>query len=981
MATGLTWFSYDAVAACNPVTGVGTPSNTTITCSGVTNNQDSPNGYGTGQQDNNVVNVQAGASVTGTDVGFFLGVGNTINLATGATVSGAINGTTIGTGTTTINNTGGTISGSGNAAFVNGISSTGGTLNVTNTGSITGTSTSATGFAAGINSSGNVTVTNLGGTIRANTTVSGASETVAIQGNNVTIANNTGTIASDGANTTTGAFGILGLNSITVTANTGTISAANQAISAGAGVTSVNVSNNAGGTIRATETISAAINVNSGGATAVTVNNAGTISGVLDGVNTNTTVSSNVTNSGQITGSTRNGIRVNAAAIDNSGTVNGATAIFFRAGNTASSIVNSGTINGTGGTAIQFSTGSVGNMLTLAPSSSISGTVAGIGTDILQLGGTGSGTFNASNIGAGQQYQGFSTFNKIDSSTWTLTGTGDQAWTVQGGTLSANGTIALTSGVTVNSGGTLGGTGTVGSLTVNNGGTLAPGNSIGTLTVSGNLGLASSASYAVEVSPTASDRTNVSGTASLAGAVNATFQAGSYMTRNYTILHTDGGRNGTFSTFTTNGVPANFAAALRYTANDVFLDLTSALGSLNPDGLTRNQQNVASSLNNFFNAGGTFPAGFSALYGFTGTNLGNALNQVSGEAASGAPSAAFQSMNQFLATLGNQFGGAADGAAAASGPARGFAAAAELSPEAATAYAAVTPKDRIDNRFNQRWALWASVGGSNNNVSGDAATGSHNVTARSYNVTAGADYRVSASTMLGFALGGGGTNWGVSDGLGGGHGDVFQLGLHGSHKFGAAYLAATLAYAWHNVSTERTVTVNGSDRLAASFNAQQFGGRFEGGYRYAMPFVNVTPYAALQVQDFYTPAYSENASAGAGTYALSYGSKNTVTTRTELGSQFDKMVAISQQALLTLRGRAAWAHDGNTDRSVSATFQALQGAAFTVNGASAAKDAALLSSGAELRLANNITLGAKFDSELARHARSYAGTGSVRYVW
>ncbi len=61
----------------------------------------------------------------------------------------------------------------------------------------------------------------------------------------------------------------------------------------------------------------------------------------------------------------------------------------------------------------------------------------------------------------------------------------------------------------MNSGGTLGGTGTVAATTINSGGTLAPGNSIGTMTVSGNLSFASGSTYAVEVSPTAADRTNV----------------------------------------------------------------------------------------------------------------------------------------------------------------------------------------------------------------------------------------------------------------------------------------------------------------------------------------------------------------------------------------------------------------------------------------------------------------------------------------
>ncbi len=98
---------------------------------------------------------------------------------------------------------------------------------------------------------------------------------------------------------------------------------------------------------------------------------------------------------------------------------------------------NAGTITGTGGTAINFAAtaGAGPAILTIAPTSIINGNVLGTGADTFQLGSTGTGTFNVSNIGAAQQYQGFTTFNKIGTSTWTLTGAGAQNWTISQGTL------------------------------------------------------------------------------------------------------------------------------------------------------------------------------------------------------------------------------------------------------------------------------------------------------------------------------------------------------------------------------------------------------------------------------------------------------------------------------------------------------------------------------------------------------------------
>ena len=109
----------------------------------------------------------------------------------------------------------------------------------------------------------------------------------------------------------------------------------------------------------------------------------------------------------------------------------------------------------------------------------------------------------------------------------------------------------------------------------------------------------------------------------------------------------------------------------------------------------------------------------------------------------------------------------------------------------------------------------------------------------------------------------------------------------------AAYVAATLAYAWQRESTGRFVTVAGTDDLTAGFAANDIGGRIEGGYRFAIPDIfavpglGFIPYAAFQMQAFYTPAYSETAASGSSQFALAYDAQTTTVTRTELGAWFD----------------------------------------------------------------------------------------------
>jgi len=192
-----------------------------------------------------------------------------------------------------------------------------------------------------------------------------------------------------------------------------------------------------------------------------------------------------------------------------------------------------------------------------------------------------------------------------------------------------------------------------------------------------------------------------------------------------------------------------------------------------------------------------------------------------------------------------------------------------------------------------------------------------------------------------------------------------------------------LAYGWQDVTTDRTVTIAGIDRLRAQFNANAFSGRAEGGHRFVTPWMGglgITPYAAGQFTTFELPAYTEQVVSGANTFALGYAAKNVAATRSELGLRADKSFAM-QNAILTLRGRAAWAHDFNPDRAVGATFQTLPGASFVVNGARQAGDAALTTASAEVKWMNGWSTTGTFEGEFSNVTRSYAGKGVVRYQW
>ena len=167
-------------------------------------------------------------------------------------------------------------------------------------------------------------------------------------------------------------------------------------------------------------------------------------------------VTGNIVNSGTILGDTGilGVVPTFSGGITNTGTISASTGIQLdEAGGVAGvSLFSSGTIIGTGfaGTAIQF--GGATNTLTLGPDFLMIGNVLGSGSDIFQLGGNGSGAFNLGEIGT--QYTGFTTFNVVSAS-WTVTGTGNEDWSIAGGStlqLGDGGTSGLLTGAVLDNG-------------------------------------------------------------------------------------------------------------------------------------------------------------------------------------------------------------------------------------------------------------------------------------------------------------------------------------------------------------------------------------------------------------------------------------------------------------------------------------------------------------------------------------------------
>ena len=953
----------------------------------------------------------AGIWVGGTTTNAAAGANVTASL-TIATFSGGIgNSGTIDAGTTGIRvdhvlafnggiSNAGSITASHYGIVVFDVSQFGGTAGggITNSGTISvgsvdgifvGGSRSATGvtnFAGGITNSGAITAnfnaiqvdfvsTFTGGISNSGTISAGAGTAISVQ--------NVSTFSGGIANSGTISAGASGVAVESVAnfsdgiSNFGTIVAALNGIFVGSDTTFAGGIDNSG-TIRAAGTGNG-INVNNDTYFTGGISNSGVISvgGVGIYVTDVSTFSGNISNSGKITAAT--GINI----------FNGVT---FSAG---AAVVNSGNITGTGGTAINVAS-AAGEVTVDQNAGTITGAIKLISTDdTLNVSG---GTINGNIVGRGIGGGGTINFTLGAGNTFTYAAaygfSGFDQVNFESGTVVLNG-VNSAANIAVGSslGGTLAGTGTIDPLavTINAGGTLAPGlpGGYGTLNITGNLAFASGSYYAIDIAPGAGNNSKAAliGAATLGGngTVEVTPQLGHYAAgTDYQILTTTSALTGTFAGLTVNG-DHTFAASLDYTTNapnDVDLDIMTSGYSLltAPAGLNQNQQNVLNGINNAILQGDSIPTGFFNLGGLSGAALSNALTQLAGQPATGAQSSAFQLMTDFMNLLSDPSSGG--GSSPTGGGAPGFAPEQEASlpSDIAQAYASILTKTPPQQSFNQRWIAWGSAYGGAAKLDGNPVVGSGDVTASDYGFAAGMDYRATPDSVYGFALAGGGANWSVAGNLGTGRSDSFQLGVHDTTHWGPLYLSGALAFANHWFTTNRIAV---GDQLTAKFDGQSYAARGEAGYRYAVPvtgqIIGVTPYAALQVQDFHTPGFSETDLTGGG-LGLSFASQNATDTRSELGARFDNVQVVNAMPLV-LRGRLAWAHDWISSSSLGAVFQALPGSNFTVNGAAPPTNSALTSASAELHLTTNWTAIAKFDGEFASTAQTYAGTGTLKYSW
>ena len=273
---------------------------------------------------------------------------------------------------------------------------------------------------------------------------------------------------------------------------------------------------------------------------------------------------------------------------------------------------------------------------------------------------------------------------------------------------------------------------------------------------------------------------------------------------------------------------------------------------------------------------------------------------------------------------------------------------------------------------------WGSAFGGSDNLDAQASTGSSSVSANVEGFLVGADYVVMPGFRVGAAAGYSHADY--SNAARATHGDIDagHIALYASQRWDQAYFAGLLEYANYSSGERRTVFGSGLD---GNFTGNEYLARGEAGYTLSMlDGISTTPFAGFQLAVLQNDAFQESG-ATAAINGLNVNNRSAGSDKVFLGMQFDADALASDLGQITPYSRLAWEHEFKTNRTISASLQALPGSSFSVEGAPAAADMARIDIGLKSKITDQISLYAEFDGGFADRGNFYGGHGGVKFTW
>ena len=503
--------------------------------------------------------------------------------------------------------------------------------------------------------------------------------------------------------------------------------------------------------------------------------------------------------------------------------------------------------------------------------------------------------------------------------------------TVNGGLLTVNG--ALTSAVTVNDNATLGGSGRIGALTANSGSRVAPGNSIGTLNVAGDVTFAPGSTYAVELSPTSSDRIVAGGTATVSGAtvslslensptLLSSAETQSLLGRQYDILQAAGGIQGRFGAVLPNYL--FIGGSLDYSGNGIQLDIERNATAFASVGQTPNQRAVAAAVEGLGAGNSVYE---SLLLAADAPAAQHAFQQLSGEIYPALGSMLINDSRQLRDALGERL------------------------HDASAAHS---------NGWIKALGAWGTTDSSHDTAGYSTSIGG---------LLAGVDGALDEQTRIGLVTGYSDSSLSMGSGT---HSsakvDSYHLGAYAGHETGAWRLSTGAAYSWHRADVKRDLqygNVSGKQKAKVDASTTQVFG--EAAYRLHLQPLALEPFANLAYVHLDTEGFREKGNAAA---LKSTGDQRDAVLST-LGVRVLKTFNLSAQQSLDVSGHLGWQHSLSAIDSGQHLRFASGGTPYSVESSALLRDAALVGVQASLALSKDVRVNLDYTGQLASREKSH----------
>ncbi|UYN94288.1 MAG: autotransporter domain-containing protein [Enhydrobacter sp.] len=470
------------------------------------------------------------------------------------------------------------------------------------------------------------------------------------------------------------------------------------------------------------------------------------------------------------------------------------------------------------------------------------------------------------------------------------------------------------------------------------------------------------------------------GVATLGGTLRVVPQPGLFnATTTYPGVLTFASSNGRFANVETGLLFLNGAAIYNNTSVDLVLTRVPFNQAFTTGGT--NEQAIGTLLEQNYSPDltGVLATFYAQLLQSTAPNT---LAQLTGEVATAPQTTSFATFGQFMSTILSQTGSSRiAGSSSSISLAMAGTGSRVLLKDLACA------SDTCDSAGQIGYTAWMQGFGGAGSIDRSASIGSSRIDFTTAGGAIGMDARVAPDLALGLALGTGSSIYSLTDLTSNGGGRAILLALYGTADVGPGYIDGALALGYNGFASNRTIGTGAiAEQATASFAGYQYGGRIEGGWRFALGDMTLTPFGGLTVMALSQPGYTEvsrNLATGApGMLGLTYQAQTATSVRSGIGAQFEASLRVGEDILFRPRLRLGWAHEFNTERTTTASLGTLlPSAAFTVRGATPAADALLVGAGFDLQLASMVRLYGQFDGDFAANAQSYSGTGGVRLIW